>query len=224
MPEKLIQANLETLDPQIRSFIEEKFSGHPRLDEVKEIVSRFSPRGQILISSYLVYSLEDNVFDKAWGILGKAWDEHYTFQHPNIRGDADLIKSNQLKFLNMMNEAGIKWPRQEEDETGPQAGEIKVITLKKDPELKKKLQRKLEEYKTRLNDRDQEVVQDARQKIIILSAVLKKGSVSIGDIKKQTLKELDHIDDEEFDVDVWVINEYCTKGGRGRTRGGTGLK
>jgi hypothetical protein len=58
-------SGLERLSKQVPDFIEEKFNGHPKLQEVKEIVSRFSPNGQIAIASYLGYSLEDNVFDKA---------------------------------------------------------------------------------------------------------------------------------------------------------------
>jgi hypothetical protein len=105
--------DLGQIDPQILNFIEEKFSDHPKLDDIKEIISRFSPNGQIVMSSYLVYSLEDDVFDKAWEVLNTAYEEHFSFQHPDVLGDPDAIKSNALKITGMFIDAGIKWPRSE---------------------------------------------------------------------------------------------------------------
>lgn len=221
-PEGEAQAGLEQLSKQVLDSVEEKFNGHPKLEQVKEIISRFSPRGGIVIASYLLYSLEDNVFDEAWEILHRAWEEHYSSQHPGVRGDPDLIDSNKLKLLNMSREAGIRWPRLEEGD--PSTEEVKVITLGKDPKLRGKLERKLAEYNTRLESSNPEHVKDAHLKIIVLSLVLEKGSVSVEEIKESVSKEFDSVDNERFDDAVWIINEYCTKGGRGRVKGGTGLK
>jgi hypothetical protein len=198
----------------VTAFIEEKFKGHPMLDQIKEMVASFSPNGKITTASYLAYALEDGVFEKAWKILEEAYSNHYIYQHPEIRGDCNILATNRAKLMEMTRKAGIKWPRPEK--------EIKVIILKTDRELRAKLERKLDEYKRRFKEDDPALVQDARHKAMILEKVLKNGRVNVNEIKGE-MKSLSWFDDDDFDNAVDVINEYCEVGGRGKLHGGTGL-
>lgn len=211
------KSHSEENDNKITTFIEEKFNGHPMLSQIKDTLADFSPNGKITTASYLVYALEDGVFDKAWKILEVAYRDHYSYQHPMIRGDCDILGTNRAKLMEMTHDAGIKWPR-----PGQEEEDIEVIVLKKDPQLRAKLERKLHEYENRLKETDPETIQDAHHKAVVLERVLKNGKANINELKKE-MENYRWFDKDDFENAVGVINEYCRTSSRGRVVGGSGL-
>jgi len=208
----------------VEAFLKEKFAGHPLLEQIKDRLKDFSYSGKVVIASYLVYAKEDGVFDKAWGVFEKANKGHYYNQHPSIRGDIDILGQNREKLTEMMREAGIKWPRPDHksvDQNGPELGEIPNIKKPEDGELLAKLKRKLEEYRSRFDN--PKLVANARHKASVLEVLLEKGEVDTVSIKDRLSQE-PWFNEDVYENAVWVINEYCSVGGRGRVSGGTGLR
>lgn len=165
------------------------------------------------------------MFDRAWQILEKAWDDQYDFQHPQVRGDIDILGQNREKLMEMTREVGIKWPRPKQEfpaQDGPEFEDIEAITLGDDPELNGKLERKLAEYIERFKWDDPDHVRSSRHKALVLQTVLESSAVTVTNLKNLLSKE-PWFDQDDFETAVWVINEYCSTGGRGRVSGGTGL-
>lgn len=211
---------MQNSNRSVDAFLEEKFKNHPQYAQIQERVNQFSPNGRIVIASYLGYALEDGVFDKAWQILEKAWDDQYYFQHPQVRGDIDILGQNREQLMEIIREAGIKWPRPGQET--PKFEDMEAITLGDDAELRGKLERKLAEYIERFKWTNSDHVRNARHKAMVLQTVLKRSAVTVTELKNLLSKE-SWFDQDDFETAVWVINEYCSTGGRGRVSGGTGL-
>ena len=97
-----------------RPFIDialDSFSEHPEHDQLREMLEGYSPNGQIVMISFLMYAREDGVLDKAVEVLERTHETHWKFQHPEMRGDPDMTIANASHLTSMMSEAGVQWPR-----------------------------------------------------------------------------------------------------------------
>ena len=107
------------------------------------------------------------------------------------------------------------------------------IVLPKDEVLKGKLERKLEEYKGRLEKLDDgykhpELIRrcniDSEYKIAVLERLLADGEVNTHAVSLELHKKYGIIDIEAFNNAAGVIEDYCMTGGIKNTYGGTGLR
>lgn len=216
----------QNTEKAIEDFLNETFKDHPMLPQIQARLKGFSPNGKTAITSFFAYALEDGVLDKAWQIFNQACAELYNYQHPAIRGDADNLGQNRENLVQMIQEAGIKWPRLNQGGTAedwPELDEIPVIKIPEDKESQAKLGRKLVEYQDRIANRNISSANDARHKAAVLGELLEKGAISIEDVKSIISKE-PWFSEDSFERAVLVINEYCIAGGQGKVVGGTGLK
>ncbi|MBI2405672.1 hypothetical protein HYV21_01310 [Candidatus Microgenomates bacterium] len=211
------QQAIEESNNAVNSVLEQTFKEHPRLQQIREMVERFSPNGKIAILSYLMYAQEDGVFEKAWNLLQEAWNEHYQYQHPRIRGDADILATNRDMLMRITGEAGIQWPRSyknAEDDIDYS------LPLQENRALRERLERKLDEYKGRLTNPRME--SDARHKIAVLEKLLNTGNADAIELRSE-LQQYPWFNEESFDRAVAVIEDYRITGGK-NIGGGTGLK
>lgn len=70
----------------IQKFIEDKFPPTLR-PEVAQIIETFSTNGQIAIVTLLEVALWHEKFEAAKQLIFKFWQEHWSYQAPEIRGD-----------------------------------------------------------------------------------------------------------------------------------------
>ena len=92
----------------------------------------------------------------------------------------------------------------------------RIIKLPKDSNTREKLERKLEQYRDRIdNYPDMErVILDSRYKIAIVEELLDKGKVKEHPLAKQIQREYGSIDEIAFDSAYTVIEDYCKTGGK----------
>lgn len=105
---------VQEVDRLIMADLEEWFQNHPAYDEIKELIAGYSPNGKLVMLSYLIYGKEDDVLDRAWEVLKQSHKDHFSYEHPRIRGDLDIKASSRRVFEGMLRDAGIKWPRPEQ--------------------------------------------------------------------------------------------------------------
>ncbi len=187
--------------------VEQYFGELPCAQAIKDLISGYSPNGQLVMSSFLIYGEEDGVFDKAWEVLQKADSKHFSYEHPAIRGDLDIKASSRRVYEQMVEEAGIQWPRPGE--------KITEIVVPEDSDRTARLTRKAGEYKQRGKD------SDSLHKLSVLEEVLATGTVSVEELRGR-LKEKSWFNEDDFDRAVKVISDYCKTGGE-NLGGGTGL-
>jgi len=95
--------------------------------------------------------------------------------------------------------------------------------LPSNKKLLEQLQRKLEEYKNRLDPYKHPVLlSDPYCKIAVLERLLKRGKIIPSKIREE-IKNESWFTAERFYAACWVIDDYCQTGGQ-NTRGGTGLR
>lgn len=209
----------EESNKAVKSLLEEKFGHNPMLPEIRKIIDSLSPNGKIVVLSFLMYAQEDGVFEKAYGLLKEVCKEHYRYQHPYVAGDPDFHDNAKI-LMRMTLEAGIAWPR-------PYAKEIVVvgesILLPTTPERVDQLQKKLEEYKSRVNDSARELNSqvDARHKAFVLERLLKEKKIVVSTLMEKIKRE-SWFNNEDLENALAVISDYCKTGGR-NIAGGTGL-
>lgn len=97
----------------IMADLEEWFQDHLAYHEIRELIAGYSPNGKLVMSSFLIYGKEDEVLDRAWEVLKQAHKDHFSYEHPSIRGNLDIKASSRRVFEGMLRDAGIKWPRPE---------------------------------------------------------------------------------------------------------------
>lgn len=102
---------IKEVDRVVMADMEEYFSKHPSYQEMRNLIAGYSADGKLVMSSYLIYALEDGVVDRAWEVLKKADYDHFSYEHPAMRGNLDIKASSRVMFTNMIKDAGIKWPR-----------------------------------------------------------------------------------------------------------------
>jgi len=213
----------QDINKGVEKFIEKYFKGNPHYSEIEELLAGFCPEGKKFIASFLKYAQEDGVFDKAWAVLKKYNEEHWQYDHPDIRGNLDLKESNRMVYEQMLGEAGIKWPRPGREMRTQEEDEVSKIILPENKELREKLERKLKEYETRVKNADKERARiGAQNKIAVLKELLSNGIVEAAVLKKRVIQE-EWFDEDKFENAMWVINDYCETGGE-NVVGGTGLK
>lgn len=214
--EKRASENERVREERVRRVVmedlEQYFGKDSRIQDIKDLIAGYSPNGQLVMLSFLIYGQEDGVFDQAWASLQEADRKHFGFEHPDIRGDLDFKASSRGVYINMLKDAGITWPR-------PASKDL-VITL---PEEKRsRLTAKLAEYKERLTQ-DQEMRLNAMHKIYVLERLLSDGSIKPADLSAKIAKDLgSDFDPDLFDTAYRVIKDYCETGGANLS-GGTGL-
>jgi hypothetical protein len=117
-----------------------------------------------------------------------------------------------------------------------------VITLRADPELRAKLERKLEEYRQRYAEKVAELGEDtgfrapeircchlgqAPYRVFILERLLRDGRIETWSLSREIAevlkKDKNEFDSEYFDKSCAVIKAYAENGGAGLVEG-TGLK
>lgn len=225
---ELIQSEKEKssqdINKGVEKFIEKYFKENPRYGDIKKLLADFCPEGKIVMASFLKYAQEDGVFDKAWSVLEKYNEEHWQYDHPDIRGNLDLKESNRIVYEKMLKETEIKWPRQDKKNDTSEEVDTSHILLPENEELQLKLQRKLEEYKARLQEPDvsERKKIDSQNKIAVLKEVLNFKDVKTSELEKKLKKEV-WFDQERFETAVFVIADYIQTGGK-NVIGGTGLK
>ena len=183
------------------------FGDYPDIDAMKTLITGYSPNGQIYMTSFLTYGKEDGVADAAWVVLQRWHDEFFSFEHPAIRGDINFKDTSRRAFEQMIQEAGIQWPRPEE--------KITEIVVPEDSDRTARLTRKAGEYKQRGED------SDSLHKLSVLEEALATGTVSVEELRGR-LKEKSWFSEDDFDRAVKVISDYCRTGGE-NIGGGTGL-
>ena len=99
------------LFPEIKALLQEKVSAR-NLQSVEEMVGRFSYEGQIVIATFLVYADEDGKTTEAIALLEKFYEEHWKFQHPDIRGNPDFSVANAQYLERAYQELGIVPPQE----------------------------------------------------------------------------------------------------------------
>ncbi len=97
------------LFPEIQAFLREKISARS-LQKVEKITGRFSYQGQIAIGSLLVFAEEAGKTDEALSLLEKFYDEHWKFQHPDMRGNPEASGANQSYLTDVYQQLGITPP------------------------------------------------------------------------------------------------------------------
>ena len=109
-----------------------------------------------------------------------------------------------------------------------QIGPKVVIKLPDDPTRRKQLEKKLEEYKGRLDSFQHPELQmrlhpHSKCKELVLQKLLQDSEVNTPQYSLELAQEFgDAFDVEEFADACGVINDYCETGGQ-RNNGGTGL-
>lgn len=101
----------EEVNEVVMNDLEEHFGDHPAYQQIRKLITGYSPNGKLVMSSFLIYAKEDGVLDKAWEVLQRADERHFSFEHPSIRGDSDIKASSRTVFEEMLRDAGIQWPR-----------------------------------------------------------------------------------------------------------------
>ena len=214
--EKRASENERVREERVRRVVmedlEQYFGEDPRIQDIKDLIAGYSPNGQLVMSSFLIYGQEDGVLERAIDAWLRAHAKHFQFEHPDMRGDLDLKASSRHVYEQMLQEAGIEWPR-------PAPKDL-VITLPE--ERRAQLTAKLAEYERRLR-REPEYRLNSLHKSYVLKRLLEDGKVSPSELAKQIAKDLG----SEFDADsyytAWhVMKDYCETGGANLS-GGTGL-
>lgn len=107
--------------------------------------------------------------------------------------------------------------------------EVLVLPDDIDNERKKKLEAKVEEYKTRLQrysaegaDVQSAKYQDAIVKMVLLGKLLDGGKISKREVYDQVLGDLGYVNQHRLDMAFEVIQDYISSGGV-NTQGGTGF-
>lgn len=77
----------------IQKFIEDKFPAVLK-PEVAQIIKAFSTNGQIAIVTFLETALWREKFEAAKQFIAKFWQEHWSYQAPEIRGDPLFSPAN----------------------------------------------------------------------------------------------------------------------------------
>lgn len=209
-------------DTRLSQLITEKFGNHPLRAAIQEMISSFSSNGKVFVLSFLLYAKEDGVFERAWQVLQQAWESHFQYEHPSIRGNVDLKASSRAVLSQMMRESGVRWPRPDQERSDDRSEvNTQTITLPDNKDLVNKLRRKLVEYQSRMQKPGYSK-SDAQHKVAVLEAVLEKGRVEAEELRTQLRKE-SWFDETDSERAVYVISDYCTTGG-GRVSGGTGLR
>jgi hypothetical protein len=192
--------------------LEQYFGEDPRIQDIKDLIAGYSPNGQLVMSSFLIYGQEDGVLDQAWASLQEADRNHFSYEHPDIRGDLDFKASSRGVYINMLQDTGITWPR-------PPSKDLEILLP---DEKKAQLTAKLAEYRGRLNQ-DPEMRLDAMHKIYVLERLLADGRINPSDLSTQMAKNFgSEFDPELFDTAYGVIKDYCKTGGVNLS-GGTGF-
>ena len=109
------------------------------------------------------------------------------------------------------------------------------IKLPKDPDLVKRLQDKLEEYKQRLEKEKKEVddgyrapelvihmLAETNYKIAVLEKLFLEGEVNTYELSRELNSRDKQLNSDAFNNACGVIDDYCTTGGK-NTQGGSGF-
>ena len=218
--EKRASENERVREERVRRVVmedlEQYFGEDPRIQDIKDLIAGYSPNGQLVMSSFLIYGQEDGVLDQAWASLQEADRNHFSYEHPDIRGDLDFKASSRGVYINMLKDTGITWPRPE-----PESKDLAIVLP---DERKAQLTVKLEEYRERLDsDREPIYRMDSIHKIYVLERLLADGNVSPSELEQHVVVDLGQdFDRESFERALWVMKEYCKDGGK-NLPGGTGL-
>ncbi len=106
-----------------------------------------------------------------------------------------------------------------------------VIALPDDSEIKKKLQKKMHEYRKRVSklkkkskysNPDLVYATITGYKLIIAQRLTRYGRVDTGDLTQELREEYGFIDENAFNNAAGVIADYCKTGGK-NVRNGTGF-
>lgn len=198
------------LERTVMADLEKWFGDYPAYQEIRELISGYSPNGKLMMSSFLIYGKEDGVLDRAWETLKLAHHDHFEYEHPMVRDDLDLKASSRMRYERMIREAGIKWPR--------------PIRLPENEERVAQLTRKANEYKERLKELDhsERTKLHAQHSLAILEEVLSLKFADINTLREKLRNEV-WFDEGLFERAVELIRDYCATGGK-NVSGGTGLK
>ena len=99
------------MDKRIESFLADKFQG-VELESIKKFINLgFSLNGQIAIASIFVFAQEygKNV-DEVLAACQIEWENNWNFQHPDIKGDPDVITSNRISLEDIYLKIGVPSP------------------------------------------------------------------------------------------------------------------
>ena len=99
------------MDNRIESFLADKFQG-VELEKIKEFLDRgFSLNGQIAIASIFVFALEyGKSVDEVLAACQTEWENNWNFQHPEIKGDPDMNRSNRISLEDIYLKIGVPSP------------------------------------------------------------------------------------------------------------------
>lgn len=192
--------------------LETHFGDLSEAQAIKDLISGYSPNGQLVMSSFLIYGQEDGVLERAWEVLQAAHKKHFEHEHPEIRGDLDFKSSSVSIYDQMLIDVGIKWPR-------PTPKDLVIILP---DERKAQLAAKLAEYQGRLESMPDYRL-DTMHKVYVLQRLLEDGRIQPADLEAQIAEDLGPDFSRELFETAWLVMKgYCQDEGR-NISGGTGL-
>jgi len=104
-----------------------------------------------------------------------------------------------------------------------QKGGPVLVLAEDDQDKRERFEKKLAEYKKRLEGTfDERTVMDIKYKITLVEELLEKGEVNTWELSRKIAKEDKRIDADAFQNACGVIHDYCLTGGQ-KTCGGTGF-
>ncbi len=99
----------EDINDETKRLIEEKFSGKNK-EKVSEFIDRFRiPEVKGIIFSIFLRAKEANKLEKAFEVLEQIFEEHWKYQHPDIRANMQYT-DNEMKVQEAYKLIGIKLP------------------------------------------------------------------------------------------------------------------
>lgn len=96
----------------IQKFIEDKFPAALK-PEVAQIIETFSVNGQIAIVTLLETALWHEKFEAAKQLIFKFWQEHWSYQAPEIRGDHLFSPANAHYLERAYRELELPFPSED---------------------------------------------------------------------------------------------------------------
>jgi hypothetical protein len=158
-------------------------------------------------------------------------------QKERALSDAELIKGGAEYVVDekgMRLDVTYEQIKEAEKEMKQENQESPKIKLPKDPEIIKKLQNKLRDYKQRFASEQQKIdghkapeqvfhiLADTNYKIAVLEKVLLEGEASTHELSRELNAKDGQFDAHAFNNACGVVEDYCSTGGK-NTRGGTGF-
>ena len=164
-------------------------------------------------------------------------EEMAKIQKERVLSDAELIKGGAEYVVDekgMRLDVTYERIKEAEKEMKQEKQESPKIELPKNPEIIKRLQNKLKDYKQRLAEKKKKIdaykapeqvfhiLADTNYKIAVLEKVLLEGEVSMHELSRELNAKDGQFDAHAFNNACGVVENYCSTGGK-NARGGSGF-